>query len=189
LLPYQTIQPHQKALCPRCGQILYKNSEHSIEKILAITLTGLLLFLPANLLPIMQLSALGAVQKSTLFTGCISLFHNGFLWIAFLVLCFSVFIPLVKLILLFVVSLALYSHTPIAALSSLFKLYLHLDEWGMLEVYLLSLIVAFVKLNDMADIAIGIGFYCFVALQLIVSLLSSLLDEHQFWESIESNQQ
>ncbi len=189
LVHYTPLESHQKAVCPRCGTHLYSHISHSIEKTFAISCTGLILLIPTNIYPVLSLSALGQKQSSTLLSGSISLYQEGFYWIALLVLLFSIIIPTIKLLLMCIVSGSLYFNTPIRYQANYFKWYLHLDEWGMLEVYLLSIIVAFVKLQDMADVIIGTGLYCFIALLLISSLLSSLSDKYQFWETIAQCQQ
>jgi paraquat-inducible protein A len=70
-----------------------------------------------------------------------------------------------------------------------FRYYHYLDEWGMLEVYMLGVLVAVVKLSGMASVLPGIGLYCFIALLLVTTLMSSLLDEEGFWTRIEQGLQ
>jgi len=175
----------EKALCPRCDNPLYQPRQQTVERTLALTLTGLLLFIPANLLPVMSLSLVGQETSTTIYQGSLVLFHEGLYWTALLVLFASIVIPFCKLLLVLFVSAHLYLERSSALLPYAFRYYHYLDEWGMLEVYMLGVLVAVVKLKGMASIIPGIGLYCFVALLLVTTLMSSLLDEDDFWKRIE----
>jgi paraquat-inducible protein A len=62
-----------------------------------------------------------------------------------------------------------------------YRIYHHLREWGMLEVYLMGILVAIVKLADMADLSLGVGLVCFVALLLVQVWLEVTMSPHQIW--------
>jgi len=177
--------PGGKALCPRCANPLYQAREQSIERTLALAITGLLLFLPANLLPVMSLHIVGQESTTTIYKGSLVLFHEGLYWTALLVFLASIVVPLCKLLLVGFVSGCLFLRRSSALLPYAFRYYHYLDEWGMLEVYMLGVLVAVVKLKGMASVAPGIGLYCFIALLLMATMMSSLLDEDCFWRRIE----
>lgn len=177
--------PGEKALCPRCASPLYQPREQTVESTLALAVTGLLLFLPANLLPVMTLDLVGQVSSTTIYQGSLVLFEEGLYWTALLVFFASVVIPLCKLLLMLFVSGCLQLQRSSPLLPYAFRYYHYLDEWGMLEVYMLSVLVAVVKLKGMASIIPGIGLYCFIALLLVTTLMSSLLDQDDFWNRIE----
>jgi paraquat-inducible protein A len=185
LLERVTTPAGNKALCPRCANPLYQPREQSIENTLALAITGLLLFIPANLLPVMSMDLVGQVSSTTIYKGSLVLFDEGLYWTALLVLLSSVVVPLGKLLLMLFVAgcLRLERYNPL--LPYAFRYYHYLDEWGMLEVYMLGVLVAVVKLKGMASVIPGIGLYCFVALLLVTTLMSSLLDEDGFWSGIE----
>ena len=174
-----------KALCPRCANPLYQPREQSVERTLALAVTGLLLFLPANLLPVMTLDLVGQESSTTIYQGSLVLFREGLYWTALLVFFASVVIPLCKLLLMLFVSGCLQLQRSSPLLPYAFRYYHYLDEWGMLEVYMLSVLVAVVKLKGMASVIPGIGLYCFIALLLVTTLMSSLLDQDDFWTRIE----
>jgi paraquat-inducible protein A len=181
--------PGDKALCPRCANPLYQPQEQSIERTLALAVTGLLLFLPANLLPVMSLHIVGQESTTTIYKGSLVLFHEGLYWTALLVFLASIVVPFCKLLLMFFVAGCLYLERFSTLLPYAFRYYHYLDEWGMLEVYMLGVLVAVVKLKGMASIVPGIGLYCFIALLLVATMMSSLLDEESFWTRIEQSQQ
>ena len=155
---------------------------------LALAITGLLLFIPANLLPVMSLQLIGQETSTTIYEGSLVLFREGLYWTALLVFSASVVIPLCKLLLMLFVSGYLYLGRSSPLLPYAMRYYHHIDEWGMLEVYMLSVLVAVVKLKGMASVIPDIGLYCFICLLLVTTLMSSLLDHDAVWQQIEHGQ-
>jgi paraquat-inducible protein A len=188
LLERVATPPGGKALCPRCENPLYQHREQGIERTLALAITGLLLFIPANLLPVMSLQLIGQETSTTIYEGSLVLFREGLYWTALLVFSASVVIPLCKLLLMLFVSGYLYLGRSSPLLPYAMRYYHHIDEWGMLEVYMLSVLVAVVKLKGMASVIPDIGLYCFICLLLVTTLMSSLLDHDAVWQQIEHGQ-
>ena len=180
--------PGDKALCPRCENPLYQRRQQGIERTLALAITGLLLFIPANLLPVMSLQLIGHQTSTTIYEGSLVLFREGLYWTALLVFSASVVIPLCKLLLMLFVSGTLQLGRSSPLLPYAMRYYHHIDEWGMLEVYMLSVLVAVVKLKGMASVIPDVGLYCFIGLLLVTTLMSSLLDQDDVWEQIEHSQ-
>jgi paraquat-inducible protein A len=180
--------PGDKALCPRCENPLYQRRQQGIERTLALAITGLLLFIPANLLPVMSLQLIGHETSTTIYEGSLVLFREGLYWTALLVFSASVVIPLCKLLLMLFVSGTLQLGRSSRLLPYAMRYYHHIDEWGMLEVYMLSVLVAVVKLKGMASVIPDVGLYCFIGLLLVTTLMSSLLDQDDVWERIEHSQ-
>lgn len=180
--------PGDKALCPRCENPLYLRRQQGIERTLALAITGLLLFIPANLLPVMSLQLIGHETSTTIYEGSLVLFREGLYWTALLVFSASVVIPLCKLLLMLFVSGTLQLGRSSPLLPYAMRYYHHIDEWGMLEVYMLSVLVAVVKLKGMASVIPDVGLYCFIGLLLVTTLMSSLLDQDDVWEQIEHSQ-
>lgn len=186
LLEKQRVPTGSRAKCPRCGHILHQPVHRSVEKIMALALTGLILFVPAVCMPLLSLSVLGQSEQQTVLSGVVVLYQEGYGWVAGLVGLCSIIVPLLKLLLLLYVSVGLSLKSPVKALARCFRLYHRLDTWGMLEVYLLGILVSMVKLLDIAEVIPGMGLYCFVGLLLITVLLSASLDEVSVWDAIEA---
>lgn len=174
-----------KACCPRCGQTLYQKKHNSVERSFALAITGLLLFVPANLLPVMSLQILGLQQSTTIYQGALAIFEAGLYWTAALVFIASIVVPLAKILLMLFVSGSLYLEKYTPPLPYAFRYYHYLDEWGMLEVYMLGILVSVVKLKGMATVIPDTGLLCFIGLLLVTSLLSTVMDAEDFWERIE----
>lgn len=156
-----------------------------MERTLALSLTGLLLFLPAMVLPVMRLSALGLEHDTNLVHGISTLFTSGFHMVAVLVLLTGVAVPLVKLVLLFYVSLSLYFQFQSRLSLLAFRAYHEMDEWGMLEIYMLGILVSIIKLKDLAELSYGMGLACFSGLLLITLWATITLDSVAFWRLMD----
>lgn len=186
LITRQPVPIGSRAKCPRCDHVLHQPVQRSIEKVMALAITGLLLFIPAVSMPLLTLNLLGKSEQETMLSGIVALYEGGYHWVAVLVGLCSMLIPFLKLLLLLFVSVCLSLKSRCKGVAKSFRLYHRLDTWGMLEVYLLGILVSMVKLLDTAEIVPGVGLYCFVGLLLITVLLSASLDEVSVWEAIEA---
>ncbi len=183
----ENIEPAQdeKLCCPRCGETLKNPKKDSLNRTLALSLTGLLLFPFAVFEPVMTLNAMGMQSSGNIFECVISTWKSGYMFVALMVALSSVIFPLVKLILLALVSLCLKQGRGSRYLPLMMRLYIHLDEWGMLEVYMIGLLVTIIKIGHMAKIHYDVGFFCFVGLLIMTLGSSIMMDEEEFWERIE----
>ena len=174
----------EKAQCPRCGYELYAHRHNVVERSLALVLAALLLYIPANFLPIMQLNLLGQSSQDTVWSGVLGLFNSGMQGVAVIVFLCSMGIPLLKLLCQLTVLLSIHFDVGRSYGLLLYRIYHHLRDWGMLEVYLMGVLVAIVKLADMAAMTIGIGLACFVALLLVQVWLEVVMSPHQIWQAL-----
>ncbi len=173
-----------KAHCPRCGYLLQRPCKQSIERTFALAVTGIVLIFPANLLPLVGIKVLGNTHDGTLWSGVAALFKEDMWAVAVLVFLSSILFPLLNILLSLLISAHLYFNRPNSHLARWMRWLQHMDEWAMLEVYTLGIIVACVKLASMAELRFGLGLYAFIALLLITGMLSSNLDEYLFWQRI-----
>lgn len=174
----------EKALCPRCGYELYAHRNNVVHRSLALVIAALLLYVPANFLPIMQLNLLGQSSQDTVWSGVVGLFNTGMQGVAVIVFLCSMGIPLLKLLCQLTVLLSIHFDVGRSYGLLLYRIYHHLRDWGMLEVYLMGVLVAIVKLADMAAMTIGLGLACFVALLLVQVWLEVVMSPHQVWQAL-----
>lgn len=174
-----------KVCCPRCNTLLYRKKVQSVSKVLAISLSGLLAYIPAIFLPLMTLSTMGMVQSGSVFDAFISFYHQKYYFVAVLLFLTSIFFPLLKLSLLLSVALQLKLRLYSRFLPFLFRTAHHLDEWGMPDVYLIALLVSIIKIGSVASIEYTIGFYSFIFLVIMTRATTSALDPELFWSIIE----
>lgn len=187
LMQRQPIPLERRVICPRCGFELQSNRHAVRTRSLALVLTALLLFIPANFLPIMQLQLLGQRSSDTVWSAVLALHDSGMSVIAVVVLLSSMLIPLAKLLcqLLVLLIIPLRRLRPLGR--RLYRWYHHLQEWGMLEVYLMGILVSVVKLKDMADLSFGPGLYCFIGLLLSQLWLEVVMSPQQIWQALEDD--
>lgn len=175
-----------QAICPCCNRKLEKHQPASVLVCLSLTVTGLILFIPANLFPVMAMNILGNIHQSTVLEGALALHSEGLWFVAWLVIATAIVIPLLRLLILLQVLLSVITGTWRQLASRLFRWYTHLGEWGMMEIYLLGALVAVIKLSDLASIQLGYGLYCFISLILVELAISIYLNQDSLWDMLGS---
>jgi paraquat-inducible protein A len=186
LMTLSPLSAGQRAVCPRCGALIRQAGTDPIGKPLALAAAALLLFFPANVLPILALDILGHGSVSTVVGAVQVLFSGGLSLVGLMVLFCSILAPLAAMGLLFVVLFFLRLGRGPSFLPGFFRFYLHLDSWAMLEVYMIGLLVSIVKLLDMARVDVGIGLFCFIGLLITSLAAKAALDRTAVWERIEA---
>lgn len=185
LMHQRAVPDKQEANCPRCGYTLVARHHRSVERTLALAITGLILFFPANLFPVLSLQALGLAQQETIFSSVVALYDSRLYAVSALVLMTAIIVPFIKMLLMVYLSASLMFHRRSRGLSWAMRSYQQLDSWGMLEIYLLGVFVSMIKLVDIAEVTPGIGLYSMAALILTTLITSTQLDQHRFWRRIE----
>lgn len=176
----------QRIACPRCGAELKVLRYDMVRRALALALTAMILFIPANFWPIMTLSLLGQKQRSTVWDSVWSLYNSGMQVISILVLLCGFAIPLCKLFCQLYVLLSIYFQRGRVLAIVFFKGYQQLKEWGMLEIYLLGVLVSIVKLHGMAELHVDMGLACFIMLLFVQVWLELVMSPSQIWSLLDS---
>lgn len=185
LIEKHHILPGSTAACPRCRTPINEPKADTVNRTLAVVITGLILFVPAIFFPILTMTILGKTSVNTLIEGVIGMYLEGFYLVSFMVLAFSIVVPFLRVFILLIVLLQVKLHFYSKYLPGLFRFFGRLDSWDTVEVYMLAILVAVVKLVDIAKIHPGPGLYCFVGLLLANTLASTMLDTKQVWKNIE----
>jgi paraquat-inducible protein A len=173
------------AICRRCGNGLLRRPVNSLERALALAIGGLVLMVIANVLPFMSLKIQGRLQQADLITGSLALFEQGIWPLAIVVALTTIVTPLIKLGGVAYVLGGLHLARPPRHLPAVFRWLERLRPWAMIEVYLLGVFVAYVKLVDMASIEIGIAFWALCALMLVMVAVDLVLGDEVVWEAME----
>lgn len=181
LIQNQEIAEGSKLECPRCGHVLYRQKHNTISKTLAYTITALFCFYPAVTESIMTLNMGGLSQQQSLLGGARVLMQEQYYLVAILTFMSSLLVPLLRLLLLFYVTLSISVNYYHSSLFWSFRLYHHIEEWGMLDVYMLGIIVSVVKLLSMAEIQPGFGLWAYAGLLLTSILATTSLNHHEVW--------
>ena len=185
LIEKQIVAVGRRARCPRCGTVIQRTIGNSVEKAIALSLAGLIIFFPAIYMPIMTFTVAGLHGTGNVIDAAVVLFEKDYLFVGVMVLMVSIVFPFIKLFLLFVSSMSIALGRVSQTTVEMFRTYKKLSEWGMVEVYMMGILVSIIKMYSMADIAYNTGFFCFIALVLLTISASTAVDEDYYWERIE----
>ena len=178
------LPPGALSRCVRCGCVLHRDRPDSLNRTLALTLAGLVLFLIANAFPFLSFSMQGQATATTLLSGIVELYRQGQWPIAAAVAFTSVLAPGLQLVLLLVVLLPLAAGRLPAWLPALFRLVRTLAPWGMMDVFMLGILVSVVKLAEMATIVPGTALFAFGALIFVLAAAQAALDPDLIWSRV-----
>jgi paraquat-inducible protein A len=181
----QRLSKKSKARCRRCGAQLYTHFPKTVDWSLALALTGLVLFVIANIYPFLSLESQGTVLETTLITGTIILSQQSMAGVAILVLLTSMLIPCLLLGALVYVLWPMKLGQRLPASRQVFRLALTLRPWSMTEIFLLGILVSVVKLAKMATIIPGTALYSFLAVVFVLAAVNTFLVPITIWEKLE----
>lgn len=171
--------------CPRCGMLIRRTVNRGLDKALALSTTGVMLFFLANVFPFLSLNARGQIQESTLISGAVEMLRAGQPLLAGLVLLTILVFPLLDLAgMLYVLWPLKFGRTAPGAVR-LYRYLRTLRPWGMLEIFMLGVLVALVKLGDVATVVPGIALYSFGLLIFVLAAVSYVSDPAWIWEHLE----
>ncbi len=187
LIESRELDKGQRALCPRCQQVLYYDKKN-ITTSLALLVTALIIYLPAILLPFLSMQAGGQTHKISLLGSLSEITDGSSFYLAITVFVLVMFLPLVKFLGMLLILLSLLSKRLHLLNVSIIRRILQLASWSMVEVYLIGVVVTLVKLSSIADIGFLSGFYVFLFLMIIDALISLTLPRKRIWQSIISKQ-
>jgi uncharacterized paraquat-inducible protein A len=176
------VPPRHRALCTRCdATIRTAPNPRASRRAAAFALAALLLFPLAVTLPVVTLTELGHTSETTIWAGMVGLLAGGQLAVGLVVLFCSIVAPLLKLGAIFALS-AGEAFLPTTHRARTYRLVEFLGRWGMLDVVLIALLVAAVKLGDLVAMTPGPGIVAFASVVVLSLLASAFFDPHAIWE-------
>ena len=180
------LHPGTAAECIRCGSfIAARTTARRLEVVAALSLAALVLYVPANIYPILKMYMYGAYSENTVWDGVLQLMQHRQWLVAAIVFMASMAIPLLKLagLLLLVVSARMGWARRLRSRTRLYKLIDVVGPWAMLDVFLLAVLVALVKLSTWAKILPGPGLFAFTAVVVLTMLASATFDPKLIWRT------
>jgi paraquat-inducible protein A len=177
--------PGARAVCLRCDAVLRHTRRDPLLLPLALNISALVLFGLGATLSLMSVTSAGQQRVADLISGPKELEHYGLWEISLVVLVTTVVAPLVRVLGMLTVLIGLHLKRPPTWLPAIFAWVEHLRPWSMVEIYLLGLFVAYVRLSGMAIVDVGPAIYALGALMLIMVLSDYMLDEQAVWEAME----
>jgi paraquat-inducible protein A len=180
--------PAADRACRRCGTALHFRKPNSLQRTWALLIAAYVLYLPANLLPIMETQSLFGVQQDTIMSGVVYLWSSGSWVLALVVFIASVAVPLVKLLSLTVLLLGVQrrSHRQPLPRTKLYRFLELIGRWSMLDVYVVTILVALVQVDSLASIRPGAGVVAFAAVVVLSMLATMAFEPRLIWDAVDN---
>ena len=174
-------------LCPRCGARMHARVDGSIMLTWALTITGALLLIPANILPVMTVIYLGSGEPSTIVGGTLELYHNGLWGIALIVFVASVAVPVMKLVGLVILCLIVQLRLNVAPRQAMriYRVVNAIGRWSLLDLFMISILVALVDMGAIAEVAAGPGSTAFATVVVVTMFAVRAFDPRLIWDVYE----
>lgn len=175
--------------CTRCGAIVHPRRPNSILRTWALLITASILYIPANVLPIMTVSSLGQGSPDTIMSGVISLMQHGMLPIAAVVFVASILVPTFKLV---GIGLLLYSVQRRQPLSARQRIWMYrfiefIGRWSMLDIFVIAILVAVVNFGRIASVEANLGAVAFASVVILTMFAALTFDPRLIWDNTESD--
>jgi paraquat-inducible protein A len=175
------IPPGGVACCRRCGAVLYRNKPQSLDRTLAFMLAAAVLFVLANLNPLVELDAQGSRTSTTLF-GTVRVLHTQDMTsVAGLVFVTTILMPALEIGAMLYILLPLRLGWVPTRLPAMFRLLQTVRPWGMVEVLMLGILVSLAKLSHMASVLPGVALWSFGALMVLLAAAAASFEPRELW--------
>ena len=180
-------QAAKPVVCPRCGAPLHSRKPNSIARTWALVLAATVFYIPANVLPVTITTSIGMVQSDTIMSGVIYFMHSGSWPVALVIFVASIFVPILKLIILsfLLISVQRRWHWRPVDRTRLYRLTEAIGRWSMLDVFVVTILVALVHLGALASIEAGPGAVFFAAVVVVTMLAAEAFDPRLIWDGME----
>ncbi len=172
------------ALCRRCGDVLYRNQPNSLDRATALYLASLILFFIANSFPFIALQYGDRIEQSLLWSAGLGLEKMGMGAVGLLVFLTSVIFPFITLVGMLSLLLPLRLGVRPTWQVTVWRVVRFLQPWSLLGVFMLGLLVSIVKLQDLAVIVPGVGFYAFIGLLAVSTAAAASFDAGLLWPRV-----
>jgi len=177
---------HVAARCPRCGAKVHRRKVDSLARTWALVITAAMLYLPANIYPVMTVTSLGKSQSDTIMSGIRYLLKEE--WpLAVVVFAASVVVPLLKLAVLgyLLYSVQSGSRWRAADRTRLYRIAEAIGRWSMVDIYVVTILVALVRLDELASVDAEVGAVFFGAVVVLTLLAAQSFDPRLIWDRLE----
>lgn len=170
--------------CVRCGMPVHVRNVNSIQRSWAYLITAMLLYVPANMLPIMSTTLLGKTSSNTILSGVVALWEHGSYPIAIVIFVASVLIPIGKLFVLAWLCFMVQNGSPILLRERtlLYRITEFIGRWSMIDVFVVAILVSLVHLGNLMTIYPGPAALSFAAMVVVTMLAAASFDPRLIWD-------
>jgi paraquat-inducible protein A len=175
------------AHCPRCSARLHVRKPDSVARAWALLSAAYIMYVPANLLPIMETGSLFGSQDDTILSGVIYLWHSGSWDLAVVVFIASIMVPLLKMIALTLLLVSVQRRAtwlPVQR-TKLYRLVELVGRWSMLDIYVVTILAALVQLGSLATITAGPAALAFGAVVVLTMFAALQFDPRLIWDPLQ----
>ena len=175
------------AVCPRCGASLHLRKPNSISRTWALIWAAIILYIPANVYPVMTVISFGKGSPDTIMSGVMALLEHGMWPLALLVFFASITVPMAKLtgMIYLLLSVQRKSRWRPKDRTVLYRVTEVIGRWSMIDIFMISILVALVKLQAIATIEPGPGAISFAAVVVITMIAANSFDPRLIWDAME----
>jgi paraquat-inducible protein A len=170
--------------CPRCGRKLRQRKPQSLMRTWSLLIAATVLYIPANIYPIITVIRFGQGEPSTIMGGVIELIQLSMWPLALLVFLASITVPLVKLVSLTVMLLTTHDASPwrLRGRTRMFRAIEVVGRWSMIDVFMLTVLTALVRMGYIATVLPEIGAVCFAAVVILTMIATAVFDPRLMWD-------
>ena len=179
------LEPGASARCPRCNKELWRRREDSLNRTLALTLAAVVLYIVANSVPMLGLTIVGRDASTTVIGGAEHLWDNGQRLVGVLVLFTAVIAPALQIGLMMAIVLGAMRERAPRWVGALLRHHPTTRIWSMIEVMMVGVLVALVKIADYATVIPGVALFVLWVLVFILAGMAASFDPREVWEKIE----
>lgn len=175
--------------CPRCGSGLHARKPGAIRRAWALLIAAAILYVPANVYPVLQFIQLGAGQPSTILGGVVELLDGGMWPLALLVFFASVAVPLLKVLGLVVLLVSCHFgwQARLRDRTRLYGIVTAIGRWSMIDIFMVTILVALVRFGSVVSIEPGVGAIAFCGVVILTMLSAESFDPRLMWDTAGQN--
>lgn len=173
--------------CPRCGATLHVRKPESLARTWAFLLAAYILYIPANVLPVMVTQSIFGTQRDTIMSGVLYLWLSGSRLLAGVVLTASIVVPMLKMMILTLLLCSVHFRWTwrLRQRSRLYRLVEVIGRWSMLDIFVVALLASLVRAGAIATIIPGAGALAFASVVVLTMLASLSFDPRLLWDSLD----
>ncbi|NWB99019.1 paraquat-inducible protein A [Pseudomonas gingeri] len=182
-------EDRDEQVCTRCGAWVHPRRPNSLMRTWALLLTSAILYIPANMLPIMTVSSLGKGDPSTIMSGVITLVQHGMFPIAAVVFVASILVPTFKLVGIALLLFSVQRRQPLSARQRIimYRFIEFIGRWSMLDIFVIAILVAVVNFGRIASVEANFGAIAFASVVILTMLAAVTFDPRLIWDNTESD--
>jgi paraquat-inducible protein A len=181
------LSPEELHECPLCGAPLHLRMTNSLQRTIALVMTATILYIPANVLPIMTTTQLGNPVDSTILGGVVLLIHHGSYPVAAVIFIASVMVPSGKIFAIVWLCWSVYRNQPTshAQRTKLYRATEFVGKWSMTDVFVVAILVALIQLGGLLTITAGPAAIAFGGVVIVTMLAAESFDPRLIWDQLE----